>query len=187
MLAYIEGEIKAKGSNFVVLATKSGVGYSVFLPPRLIKGKRLALFVYHYQTEKSDALYGFSDFLERELFEKLIKVQGLGPKGAMALLSLYEPKEIIGIIKNADIAKVEATPGIGKKTARKIIADLAGEVILDKKTDKILESALKSLGFKQDEIQSSFDFLTGEEKTLQEKVSKILKEKGSSKINKNAK
>lgn len=175
MLAYIEGKIKARGTHFVVLNTTGGVGYLIYVPPRLIRGEKLALFVYHYQTEKSDALYGFSNFNERELFEQLLKVQGLGPKGAMALLSMYHPKELIGIIKKADLAKIEAVPGIGKKTARKILADLAGEIVLDKKEDKVLENALKSLGFKQNEIQTSFDFLTGKEKTLQEKLTKILK------------
>jgi Holliday junction DNA helicase RuvA len=179
MLAYLEGKIKARGSHFVVLGTASGVGYLVYLPPRLIKGDKLSLFVYHYQTEKSDALYGFADFSERELFEQLIKVQGLGPKGAMALLSLYHPKELVQIIEKADLVKIEATPGIGKKIARKILADLTGEIVLDKKEDKVLEDALKSLGFQRQEIQASFNFLTGREKNLQEKITKILKGVGS--------
>jgi Holliday junction DNA helicase RuvA len=184
MLAYIEGTIIAKGPNFVVLKTASGVGYLIYLPMRLISdGKKMALFVYHYQTEKSDSLYGFSDFKERELFERLLKISGLGPKGALALLSMYHPEDLLKIIEDNDIAKLEAAPGIGKKTARKIMAELIG-VFNFKETearDEQLVEALKSLGYSTSEAQNYLAYLNGKENNLQEKITKILKEVGKNK------
>ncbi|MDD3773699.1 MAG: Holliday junction branch migration protein RuvA [Patescibacteria group bacterium] len=181
MIAYIEGKIGAQGSNFVILNTNCGVGYFVYLPPRLIKGDKLALFVYHYQTEKSDALYGFSDFKERELFERLIKISGLGPKGALALLSIYHSHDLLKIIEDNDVSKLEAAPGIGKKTARKIMAELIDVFQFEEKEprDEQLVEALKSLGYSAREAQNALGYLNGDEKTLQEKITKILKEVGS--------
>lgn len=180
MLAYIEGIIKAKGLNFVVLKTKSGVGYLIYLPPRLIVGDKLSLFVYHYQTEKSDALYGFSDFKERQLFERLIKISGLGPKGALALLSIYHLKDLLKIIEDNDVIKLEAAPGIGKKTARKIMIELIGTFDFkesEPKDEQLIE-ALKSLGYNAREAQNALNYLSGKETNLQEKITKILKEVG---------
>ena len=180
MLAYIKGKILAQGLNFVVLKTSSGVGYLIYVPPRLIKGEKMALFVYHYQTEKTDSLYGFEKFEERELFERLLKINGLGPKGALALLSLYHPKEIFAILEKNEVEKLEAVPGIGKKTARKIMVDLAGVFIVkdQKGKEQLVVEALQSLGYSAAEARASLDFLTGKETNLQEKITKILKEKG---------
>lgn len=177
MLAYLEGEVKAKGANFVILATASGMGYLVYVPPRLTSRRKLSLFVYQYQTEKTSALFGFSSFRERELFASLIKIPGLGPKGALGLLSLYRPAQLLRFIEQGDIAKLEAAPGIGKKTARKLLAEFSSEVFFKESDEKVIE-ALQSLGFSRREAQDSLRYLTGKEKSLEQKIRRILKEKG---------
>jgi len=178
MLAYIEGEIKAKGVNFLIVLTQGGLGYSIYVPPRVIQGKKIALFVYHYQTEKSDALYGFTTFEERELFARLLKVSGLGPKGALGLLSLYEPKELLKIIEEKDINKMKIAPGIGPKTARKILTELTGALDFEIEGEDLVREALMSLGFSAKEATEGVRFLDGSERSLEEKITKILKEKG---------
>jgi len=178
MLAYLEGEAKQKGPNFVILMTKSGVGYLVNVPVRLIGKKKLGLFIYHYQTEKSEALYGFSDFKERELFGELLKVPGLGPKGALGLLSFYSPTQILEIISQGDVNKIEIVPGIGRKTARKILAELSTTVSFESKGKEAIIEALKSLGFTLTEAQESLKYLDGSENTLESQIKKILKERG---------
>jgi len=177
MLAYLEGKVKAKGGNFVIISTSAGVGYLVNVPPRLTAQKKLSLFVYHYQTEKSEALYGFATLKERELFAQLIKIPGLGPKGALGLLSLYEPEDLIRFIKEGNVSKLEAAPGIGRKTARKVVAGLTVAEIPKESDEEVIE-ALQSLGFSRREAQGSLEYLSGKEKSLAEKVRRILKEKG---------
>ncbi|MCD6194880.1 Holliday junction branch migration protein RuvA [bacterium] len=178
MIAYLEGEVKIRGANFIVLVTKSGLGYLVNVPPRLISQKIARLFIYHYQTEKSESLYGFATFKERELFGKLIKISGLGPKGALALLSLYRPEEVLAFIQEGNLAKLEVAPGIGKKTARKVLAELSASEMFKQSGEEDLLEALESLGFSRQEAQKSLQYLSGKEKTLAEKVRRILKEKG---------
>ncbi len=177
MLAYLEGEVKARGANFVVLVTSSKVGYLVNVPPRLTNQKKLSLFVYHYQTEKSDALYGFATFRERELFAQLIRIPGLGPKGALGLLSLYRPTQLLRFIREGNLSKLEAAPGIGKKTARKILAELSTAEVPKESDEEVIE-ALQALGFSRKEAQQSLQYLTGTEKSLPEKIQCILKARG---------
>jgi Holliday junction DNA helicase RuvA len=177
MIAYLEGEIKEKGANFVVILTKSGVGYLVFVPPRAIKDKKISLFIFHYQTEKSETLYGFPTIEEKKLFGELLKIRGLGPKGALALLSVYKPSEVLEIIKNKDLERIKIVPGIGSKLARKIITDFT-EALEEIKEDTEVKEALKSLGFNSREVAEALKQLDGTEKTLQEKIVKILKIKG---------
>jgi len=178
MIAYIEGEVKERGKDFVVILTKTGLGYLVFVPFRIIGKRKLSLFVFHYRTEKTEALYGFSTVEERELFRELLKVAGLGPKGALALLSLYKPSEILEIIEKKDVEKMRAVPGIGLKLARKIITDFGGFVDSGFKEETELKEALKSLGFSSREIVEGLGYLDGSEKTLEEKIFKVLKSKG---------
>lgn len=177
MLAYLEGEIKARGPNFVIVVNRCQEGYLVYVPLRIRSAKKASLFIYHYQTEKSEALYGFATFKERELFERLIKISGLGPKGALALLSLYDPSSLLKFINSGNVAKLKSAPGVGERTARKIVAELSGVEVLPKSDDKLVE-ALEGLGFSRREAQESLQFLTGKEKSLEEKIRCILKEKG---------
>jgi len=85
-------------------------------------------FVYHAVRENSEELYGFSSLLAKKIFEFLISVQGIGPKAAIAILSLAEAEEVRNAIANADAAFIAKASGVGKKSAERVIVDLRDKV-----------------------------------------------------------
>jgi Holliday junction DNA helicase RuvA len=87
-------------------------------------GTEIALRIRTYVREDTLALYGFATRLEHELFDRLISVSGIGPKVALAVLSGIEPKELVRAIQAGDLARLTAIPGVGKKTAERIVVDL---------------------------------------------------------------
>ena len=87
-------------------------------------GATIALRIHTHVREDALALYGFATLLEQELFERLIGVSGIGPKLALAVLSGIEPRELIRAIERGDVARLTAIPGVGKKTAERIVLEL---------------------------------------------------------------
>jgi Holliday junction DNA helicase RuvA len=106
-----------------------GVGYDVLVPLSTYyavgdPGTRVSLGVYTRVTDDAIQLYGFHTPLERSLFERLIAVNGVGPKVALAVLSGIEPAELVGAIRQADLARLTRIPGIGRKTAERLVLEL---------------------------------------------------------------
>jgi Holliday junction DNA helicase RuvA len=106
-----------------------GVGYDVFVPLSTFYGLGevggpIALRVHTHVREDALILYGFATRLEQEVFERLIAISGIGPKVALAVLSGIEPPELIRAIERADLARLTAIPGVGKKTAERMVLEL---------------------------------------------------------------
>jgi holliday junction DNA helicase RuvA len=128
VIAHLRGRLFEKHPNRVVIDV-NGVGYDVSVPLSTFyglgeAGAEVALRIHTHVREDALSLYGFATPLEQELFERLISVSGIGPKVALAVLSGIEPVELVRAITRADIARLTAIPGVGKKTAERISLEL---------------------------------------------------------------
>lgn len=128
MIAFLAGRVIEKSSAYVVLDV-GGVGYRLMMStpsleamPPLDQEARLHTYL-HLRAEEI-SLFGFASAQERMLFEKLIGVSGVGPKVALAVLSSLNFEMLAGAIANGDVGLIATTPGVGKKTAQRIIIDL---------------------------------------------------------------
>lgn len=126
MISLIRGEIVARGSDHIVVDVR-GVGYKVFVP-RHPEGDVVALHTHHVVREDAQQLYGFETREELALFEMLIGVSGVGPKAAMSILGVARPAQVAAAIASGDVAALSRAPGVGKKTAERLIVDLKGKV-----------------------------------------------------------
>ena len=110
----------------------AGIGYEVNTPTSdfdAVKlGDEVKFYTYHHIREQSQELYGFSSLAAKKLFEMLITVQSVGPKAALAILSLDEAENVRNAIANADSAYIAKASGVGKKTAERVVVDLSDKV-----------------------------------------------------------
>jgi Holliday junction DNA helicase RuvA len=126
VIASVRGAVIARGADHVVVET-NGVGYKVFVPRHPSRDEVL-LHTHQVVREDDDSLYGFETREELALFEMLISVSGVGPKAGLAILSVARPAEIAGAIGSGDTALLARAPGVGKKTAERLIVDLKGKI-----------------------------------------------------------
>ncbi len=128
MIAHLRGKLLAKHPNQVVVET-AGVGYEVTISVPTFSdlpaaGSEVALHIYTHVREDVLALYGFSQPAEKQLFEKLMTVSGIGAKLAITILSGMAADELAGAIRRNDLARLTKIPGIGKKTAERMVLEL---------------------------------------------------------------
>jgi Holliday junction DNA helicase RuvA len=128
MIALLTGRIVEKVPSRVIVDV-SGVGYDVLVPLSTFyvlgdAGAPARLRIHTHVREDVIALYGFATALEQELFERLIAIGGVGPKLALAVLSGIEPAELIRAIRGHDVERLTRIPGVGKKTAERIVVEL---------------------------------------------------------------
>ncbi len=157
MIARITGTVVELIEKGVVVDT-AGLGYSVFTPAALELGVVTTLHTHLVIREDCQELYGFETSTEKTLFSKLISVSGVGPKTALHMLTLYPMKELVRIITSGDAKAISLVPGLGKKTAEKIIIDLKDKLAAFESADAGPESdlveALLSLGYKEQQVRS---------------------------------
>jgi Holliday junction DNA helicase RuvA len=128
MIAFLSGRIIDKHPNRLIVDVH-GVGYEVHVPLSTYyeigeEGAEVSLRVHTHVREDALQLYGFLSVLEKEVFERLIAISGIGPKLAVAVLSGIAPAELVGAIERSDIARLTAIPGVGRKTAERIVLEL---------------------------------------------------------------
>jgi holliday junction DNA helicase RuvA len=128
MIAHLSGTLLSKNPNSVIVDV-SGVGYEVNIPVSTFyeledTGTNVKLRIYTHVKEDALQLYGFKTARERELFINFISVSGIGPKLGIALLSGMSADELIASIKSNNLARLTLIPGVGKKTAERLIVDL---------------------------------------------------------------
>jgi len=126
VIAYLSGEVVARGTDHVVIDVR-GVGYKVFVP-RHPTGDSVALHTHHVVRDDAQLLFGFDTREELALFELLITVPGVGPKAALSLLSVSSPSALAAAIASGDAAALARAPGVGKKTAERLIVDLRTKI-----------------------------------------------------------
>ena len=162
MIAHLRGRLIAKHPNQAIVEA-AGVGYDVNITvptfsdlPAL--GSEVALHVHTHVREDAIALYGFLRADEKQLFEKLITVSGIGPKLAITILSGMATADMVGAIRSNDFARLTRIPGIGKKTAERMCVELRDKlegfgapqpVVSHSAVEEDVISALSNLGFQR--------------------------------------
>ena len=132
MIAHLSGAIAEKFGAGSVVVDVHGVGYEVSVSAgdfeAVALNQDVKFYTYHHVREQAEELFGFSSLAAKKLFEMLITVQGVGPKAALAILSLGDAEQVRNAIANADSAFVQKAAGIGKKTAERVVVDLSDKV-----------------------------------------------------------
>lgn len=164
MIARLRGEVVERGPGWLVVDV-NGVGYEVLVPVRVAEATRdsVTLSVYTAVREDAITLYGFANSDEKAAFESLIGVSGIGPKLGLACLSGLTVDALARAINGGDVRTLSAVPGIGKKTAERLILELKGKLsggavsaggvaTPAARSDDALPLALAQLGYKRAEI-----------------------------------
>lgn len=132
MIAFLRGRVLDKQPNRIILDVH-GVGYELHVPLSTYydiggEGSEVSLRVHTHVREDALQLYGFLTVLEQQVFERLIAISGIGPRLAIAVLSGIETRELVAAVQRGDVARLTGVPGIGKKTAERIVLELKERV-----------------------------------------------------------
>lgn len=131
MIAHVQGKVAEKFAGSVIIDV-AGVGYEVTVAlgdyEQLTLEDDVKLYTYHHVREQAEELFGFSSLAAKKLFELLITVQGIGPKAALAILSLGTAETVRNAIANSDSTFIAKASGVGKKSAERVVVDLADKV-----------------------------------------------------------
>lgn len=132
MIAFLAGKLMEKQANSVIVDV-GGVGYDVSIPLSTFYelgevGSDVQLRIYTNVREDAIQLFGFRTIRERDIYLKLISVQGIGPKSGIAMLSGMNADEIVAAIRTENLAKLTAIPGVGRKTAERLVVELRDKI-----------------------------------------------------------
>ncbi|MFA6273733.1 MAG: Holliday junction branch migration protein RuvA [Candidatus Paceibacterota bacterium] len=183
MIGSIRGKIILKTEKFLIVET-GGIGYKISISPNALEktkklGDEVFLWIHSHIREDAFDLYGFLDQKELEFFEMLISVSGIGPKGALTILSIASIETLRKAIGTSDTSYLTKISGIGRKTAEKIVIELRDKMG-EEKSDGSLESemdaleALKSLGYSQNQAREALKKVSAE-LDINEKIREALK------------
>jgi Holliday junction DNA helicase RuvA len=194
VIAHLSGTLLEKHVQRLVVDV-GGVGYELHVPLSTYyvvgePGARVALRVHTHVREDAIQLFGFAAPLELALFQRLITVSGIGPKGALAVLSGIEPADLIRAIRQADLGRLTSIPGIGKKTAERIVIELRDRLPVTPESDvaaaasqehdvrEDLLSALANLGYQRAAAEKAVDRALGgaADKTFEPLLRETLKQ-----------
>lgn len=175
MIGFLRGRIADKQPNRLIVDVQ-GVGYEIHVPLSTFydageEGADITLRIYTHVREDALQLYGFLTDLERQLFERLIGISGIGPKLAIAVLSGMDPRDLLLSVQRGDVARLTSIPGVGKKTSERIVLELkdrlaqlpgavAVEAVPANGADRIrgdLLSALQNLGYHRPQAEKAID------------------------------
>ena len=194
MLAYIKGELTQVTNEYVVIEA-GGLGYKVFMPETAIEklgniGENVKVHTYYRVREDDISIFGFNTQEELRMFELLLSVSGVGAKTAVVIISTIEPSDFALAVISEDVSELVKIPGIGKKSAQRIVLELkdklkkdAISVEADKKvnikaqTNADVEeamSALQVLGYNKKEIEKVFEKLDKTNLGLEDLIKKGL-------------
>ncbi|MGI8316020.1 Holliday junction branch migration protein RuvA [Halobacillus mangrovi] len=133
MITYVKGQVTTIDNDSVVIET-GGIGYEILCanPFHFQEqiNKEVKVHTYHYIREDQQNLYGFKKKEDKQLFAQLLNVSGIGPKGALAILGTVSVPEFVSAIEQEDEKYLTKFPGVGKKTARQMILDLKGKLVV---------------------------------------------------------
>lgn len=131
MIAHVFGKVAEK-FNGAIIVDVHGVGFEISVASgdfdAVVIDQEVKFFTHHHVREQAEELFGFSSLAAKKLFELLIGVQGVGPKAALAILSLGDAESVRNAIANSDSAYMQQASGIGKKTAERVVVDLSDKV-----------------------------------------------------------
>lgn len=194
MFAYIKGSLEQKSNNYVVIDV-GGIGYKIFMATKAIEtlgeiGKVVKVHTHYYVREDNISLYGFNTNEELRMFELLLQVSGIGAKSAIAMLSEISPSCFALAVISDDISQLVKIPGIGKKTAARIVLELKDKLKTEEaitKTEEVKLSitneeetseaiaALQVLGYTKREIEKALENVDTKNLQLEEIIKQGLK------------
>ena len=194
MIAYVKGKLDTKTNTFVIIEVQ-GIGYRVFMPTKSIEalgevGQNVKVYTHYYVREDNISLYGFSSNEELRMFELLLSVSGVGAKSAITMLSEISPSSFALAVISDDISKLVKIPGVGKKTAARIILELKDKLKTEQAIEKTEEidlaikddnkdseaiAALQVLGYTRKEIEKVFEKIDINNLGLEEIIKQALK------------
>lgn len=188
MISFLSGKIIYKSTSKVEINV-DGVGYEVYVSvgdlSKLTLDGEAEIFVYHHIAEDKNELYGFLDRRDKQVFEMLLTVSGIGPKTALNVFTVGSGEKIMSAISKADVNYFKQVKGLGGKGAQRIIVDLKNKVgavaDLDFNIETLDESvyeALLSLGFTRQETRRVMGKIPAELKTEDEKIKFCLRQLG---------
>lgn len=190
MFAYIKGSLEEKSSNYIVIDVM-GIGYKIFMGEPIINtlgelGDIIKVYTHYHVREDDISLYGFKTNEELRMFELLISVSGVGAKSALTMISSIEPSAFAIAVVSNDTSKLVKVPGIGAKTAARIVLELKDKlkneqavikegkelktVLVDNEIINEAISALQVLGYHKKEIEKVLEKLDLEEMSLEEMI-----------------
>lgn len=194
MFAYIKGILDTKTNSYIVVET-GGVGYKIFMSLKSMEtlgeiGTTVKIYTHYYVREDNISLYGFTSNEELRMFELLLSVSGIGAKSAIAMLSEISPSSFALAVISNDVSKLVKIPGIGKKTAARIVLELKDklkteeaitqteevEVAIkeDNRASEVI-AALQVLGYSRKEIDKVLEKIEVDTMELEEAIKKALK------------
>ena len=180
MIALVAGEVAVRRPDHVVVETAGGVGYRLAVSTETLRqvpgvGRPVSLHTHLVVRDDALLLYGFATEEERDLFLALIGVQSVGPKVALAVLSGGTPRELVAALVAGDAARLQAAPGIGKRTAERIVVELREKVGVEAELSQqpivvtrgddprhVAREGLLELGFQPAEAQALLEAADGE-------------------------
>lgn len=186
MIGKIKGKVAEIENSTVLIETKSGIFFNVYLPLRILPvikiGDRIEVYIYLYIHNDNVELYGFKTRSEYNLFKLLLSVPGVGAKIAFSIISYTDEKKITNAIKEKNVEFFDQIPGIGKKTIFKIILELSSKLennielksLYLPKDLKIVADALSSLGYKNSQIRTVLPQIS-KNLSIEEKIKQALK------------
>lgn len=194
MVAYIKGSLEQKTNTYVVIDV-GGIGYKIFMATKAIEalgeiGDVVKVHTHYYVREDNISLYGFNTNEELRMFELLLQVSGIGAKSAIAMLSEISPSSFALAVISDDISQLVKIPGIGKKTAARIILELKDKLKTEEAITKAEEvklsieseeetseaiAALQVLGYTRKEIEKVFEKIDTKNLELEEIIKQALK------------
>lgn len=194
MFAYIKGSLEQKSNNYVVIDV-GGIGYKIFMATKAIEalgeiGEVVKVHTHYYVREDNISLYGFNTNEELRMFELLLQVSGIGAKSAIAMLSEISPSSFALAVISDDISQLVKIPGIGKKTAARIVLELKDKLKTEEaitKTEEVKLSitneeetseviaALQVLGYTKREIEKALENVDTKNLQLEEIIKQGLK------------
>src|SRR3989344_5657195 len=185
MIITLSGVVREKMDNSAVVEV-GGIGYQVYLnAPSLAKldvDREVRLWTHEYLREDARELWGFLNRSEHKLFRKLLAISGVGPRTASNILSLGAARDIEAAIERSDAAWFCRVPGIGKKTAQKIILELRGKLVTDAdEAGEEVVTALVNLGYNRESARDAMVKIVDTETTVEGRLRAALKQLGKRK------
>ena len=185
MIAEVEGEVSSKGDNWVIVKV-DGISLQLYTPSKAVaklKIKEHVILYTHLQIrEDSIFLYGFSSPEEREFFQMIMEVNGIGPKTALSILSRLSPQDLGPAIVKGDPILLSQLSGLGEKLSQRLILELKGKMSQRwsfTPDNSEVAAALVSLGYSLAEASTAVAFLPTSELTLEERVRIALQHLGA--------
>ena len=189
MIAHLNGKLIEKNPTTLIIEC-AGVGYEVKISLTTFSAigpaESIMIFTQHIVREDAQLLYGFATKEEREMFNHLISVSGIGPNTAMIMLSSLTPEEVAHAIQSDDVKTIQGVKGIGIKTAQRVIIDLKDKmlkmafstenVFVQNNTNRFdALTALVSLGFDKKSVEKAIDKISTGEETVEQLIKQALK------------